>query len=57
MSETVIVEPEELLETALRYRDEEGFNFLSDITAVDYLGWGGEGVSGYIGTEIGRAHV
>ena len=27
----------------LHLRDEEGFNFLSDITAADYLGWGGDG--------------
>ena len=36
---------------ATHLRDEEGFNFLSDITAVDYLGWGEPGVSGYIGTR------
>ena len=35
-------------------RDEEGFNFLSDIAAADYLGWGAQGVSGYIGTAAGR---
>ena len=51
---TYVVEPSELIETARRLRDEEGFDFLSDITAVDYLGWGGKGVSGYIGTPAGR---
>jgi NADH:ubiquinone oxidoreductase subunit C len=50
------VEPGELLETCRRLRDEEGFNFLSDITATDYLGWqtGPEGVAGYYGTHAGR---
>ena len=51
---TIVVEPTSLLEAALHLRDEEGFNFLSDITAVDYLGWGENGVSGYIGTATGR---
>jgi NADH:ubiquinone oxidoreductase subunit C len=51
---TVVVEPGELLGAAASLRDEHGFNFLSDITAVDYLGWGGEGVSGYLGTAGGR---
>jgi NADH-quinone oxidoreductase subunit C len=50
---TYVVEPGELIETATRLRDEEAFDFLSDITAVDYLGWGGD-VSGYIGTANGR---
>ena len=35
---TVVVEPADLIEAATYLRDEEGFNFLSDITAVDYLG-------------------
>jgi NADH:ubiquinone oxidoreductase subunit C len=51
---TLVVEPGELVGEALRLRDEEGFNFLSDITAVDYLGWGEGPVSGYIGTAAGR---
>jgi NADH-quinone oxidoreductase subunit C len=51
---TLIVEAGELIETCLRLRDDDGFNFLSDITAVDYLGWGQAGVSGYIGTPAGR---
>jgi NADH-quinone oxidoreductase subunit C len=51
---TIIVEPDELVDEARRLRDEEGFNFLSDITAVDYLGWDERRVSGYIGTATGR---
>jgi NADH:ubiquinone oxidoreductase subunit C len=51
---TVVVEPQRLTEAATHLRDVEGFNFLSDITAVDYLGWGADGVSGYIGTADGR---
>jgi NADH:ubiquinone oxidoreductase subunit C len=35
-------------------RDELGFDFLSDVAATDYLGWGDTGVSGYIGTPGGR---
>jgi NADH-quinone oxidoreductase subunit C len=51
---TVVVEPDRLLEAAAYLRDELGFTFLSDITAVDYLGWASRGVSGYIGTTGGR---
>ena len=51
---TLIVEPAQLVEEALRLRDEEGFNFLSDVTAVDYFGWASTPVSGYIGTVGGR---
>jgi NADH-quinone oxidoreductase subunit C len=51
---TVVVPPADLIEAATYLRDEEGFNFLSDITAVDYLGWAHTGVSGYIGTPAGR---
>jgi NADH-quinone oxidoreductase subunit C len=51
---TLVVEPAGLIEAATWLRDEAGFNFLSDITAVDYLGWGEKGVSGYIGTPGGR---
>jgi NADH:ubiquinone oxidoreductase subunit C len=43
-----------LPEAARFVRDELGFNFLSDIAAADYLGWGGKGISGYIGTAGGR---
>ena len=54
--ETLVVEPRELLETCFRLRDEEGYNFLSDITATDYLGWktGPQDVAGYFGTHAGR---
>ena len=51
---TLVVAPADLLDTCLHLRDEEGFNFLSDISAADYLGWGGHGVAGYIGTAAGR---
>ena len=51
---TVVVERDSLQAAAVFLRDVEGFNFLSDITAVDYLGWGDAGVSGYIGTPAGR---
>jgi NADH:ubiquinone oxidoreductase subunit C len=47
---TVVVEAAQLVEAATHLRDEGGFTFLSDITAVDYLGWADKGVSGYIGT-------
>jgi NADH-quinone oxidoreductase subunit C len=52
--QTVVVEPERLVEAALHLRDEEGFTFLSDISPTDYLGWGQKGVAGYIGTTTGR---
>jgi NADH-quinone oxidoreductase subunit C len=51
---TIVVEPGDLIAAATALRDEHGFNFLSDITAVDYLGWASKGVSGYIGTPEGR---
>jgi NADH-quinone oxidoreductase subunit C len=51
---TLVVEPARLLDACEHLRDEEGFNFLSDISATDYLGWGESGVSGYIGTADGR---
>jgi NADH-quinone oxidoreductase subunit C len=51
---TLVVDAADLIDAATYLRDDAGFNFLSDITAVDYLGWGGEGVSGYIGTAAGR---
>jgi NADH-quinone oxidoreductase subunit C len=51
---TIVVSPAQLVDAATHLRDEEGFNFLSDITAVDYLGWAGADVSGYIGTPGGR---
>jgi NADH:ubiquinone oxidoreductase subunit C len=51
---TIVVEAAQLLEAALHLRDEEGFNFLADVAAADYLGWGEGGVAGYIGTAGGR---
>ena len=51
---TLIVDPARLLEACTYLRDEEGFNFLSDITPTDYLGWGERGIAGYYGTGAGR---
>ena len=51
---TVVVEREQLVEAATYLRDEHGFNFLSDLTPTDYLGWGYRGTAGYIGTAAGR---
>jgi NADH-quinone oxidoreductase subunit C len=51
---TIVVEPASVVAAGTWLRDEAGFNFLSDITAVDYLGWASKGVSGYIGTPDGR---
>jgi NADH:ubiquinone oxidoreductase subunit C len=51
---TVVVERERLVDAATHLRDEHGFNFLSDITPTDYLGWGGNEVAGYVGTPDGR---
>ena len=50
---TLVVDSASLVDAAEHLRD-RGFSFLSDITAVDYLGWGGRGISGYIGTATGR---
>jgi NADH-quinone oxidoreductase subunit C len=51
---TIVVSPELVVDAGRHLRDAERFDFLSDITAVDYLGWGEAGVSGYIGTPAGR---
>jgi NADH-quinone oxidoreductase subunit C len=51
---TLVVDPSRLVEACVHLRDELGFNFLSDISATDYLGWGGKGPSGYIATAWGR---
>jgi NADH:ubiquinone oxidoreductase subunit C len=51
---TVIVERERLVEAALHFRDEEGFNFLADIAAADYLEWDERPVAGYWGSAAGR---
>ncbi|HEX7627053.1 MAG TPA: hypothetical protein VF379_08335, partial [Gaiellaceae bacterium] len=37
---TIVVSLASLVEAATHLRDDAGFNFLSDITATDYLGWG-----------------
>ena len=51
---TLVVDPARIVEACTYLRDEEGFNFLSDITPVDYLGWGEREVAGYYGTASGR---
>ncbi len=51
---TLVVDPARLVDACLHLRDEEGFNFLSDVSPADYLGWGEKGVAGYIGTSAGR---
>jgi NADH:ubiquinone oxidoreductase subunit C len=53
---TLVVDPARVVEAAQHLRDAEGFDFLSDLAAADYLGWGGDGVSGYIGTAARRDH-
>jgi NADH-quinone oxidoreductase subunit C len=51
---TLVVDPARLIEACLHLRDALGFNFLSDLSAVDYLGWGEEPVAGYWGNSTGR---
>lgn len=51
---TLVVDTARLVEACEHLRDSEGFDFLSDITPTDYLGWGTRGVAGYIGTAAGR---
>ena len=51
---TLVVEPDRLVEACEHLRDSERFIFLSDLSAVDYLGWSRTGVAGYIGTRAGR---
>jgi NADH-quinone oxidoreductase subunit C len=51
---TLVVEAARLVEACTYLRDEEGFNFLSDLTPTDYLGWGKNGVAGYWGDARGR---
>jgi NADH:ubiquinone oxidoreductase subunit C len=51
---TLVVDPARLVEACFHVRDELGFNFLSDISTADYLGWGEKSVAGYIGTDEGR---
>jgi NADH:ubiquinone oxidoreductase subunit C len=50
---TVTIEHERIGDACAQSRD-DGFTFLADIVTTDYLGWGNEGVSGYIGTAQGR---
>ena len=51
---TLVVDHARVVEACTYLRDEEGFNMLADLAAADYLGWGGKGVAGYIGTPDGR---
>lgn len=51
---TLVVDPARLVEACLHLRDALGFNFLSDLSSVDYLGWGEEPVAGYWGGSEGR---
>jgi NADH:ubiquinone oxidoreductase subunit C len=51
---TVVVERERLRDAAFWLRDEAGFNFLSDVTAADFLGWDRPRVAGYWGHQSGR---
>ena len=51
---TLVVDPARIVEACTHLRDEEGFNFLSDVSPADYLGWGEEPVAGYFGTRDGR---
>ena len=50
---TLTVRRESLLDVCRHLRDALGRNFLSAVSAVDYLGYGEE-VAGYFGTERGR---
>jgi NADH-quinone oxidoreductase subunit C len=51
---TLVVDPARLTDACVHLRDEEGFAFLSDVTATDYLGWDEGAVAGYFGTNGGR---
>ena len=51
---TLVVDPARLVDVCVALRDEHGFDFLSDVTPTDYLGWGEVGVAGYLGTGAGR---
>jgi NADH-quinone oxidoreductase subunit C len=51
---TLVVDPARLVEACTVLRDDHGFNFLADIAAADYLGWGEQEVVGCIGTAAGR---
>ena len=51
---TLVVDPARIVDACVHLRDELGFNFLSDVSSVDYLGWGDEPVAGYWGDGGGR---
>jgi NADH:ubiquinone oxidoreductase subunit C len=51
---TLVVENAQLVEASYHLREEHGFNFLSDVSAADYLGWGAKGVAGHWGHAVGR---
>ena len=53
---TLVIDPARVVEACTYLRDEEGFDFLSDITPTDYLGWptSTRDVAGYFGTDAGR---
>ncbi len=50
---TLVVDPARLVEACTVLRDEHGFNFLSDVSSVDYLDWGQAPVAGYWGGPAG----
>ena len=50
---TLVVRVDRLLDVCRELRDKHGKNFLSAVSAVDFLGYGEE-VAGYFGTERGR---
>jgi NADH:ubiquinone oxidoreductase subunit C len=47
---TIVVAADRWVETATYLRDEEGYDFLSDVVTADWLGYGGD-VAGYWGTN------
>jgi NADH-quinone oxidoreductase subunit C len=51
---TLVIDPARIVETCAHLRDQAGFNVLVDLSPTDYLGWGQEGVAGYLGTRDGR---
>lgn len=51
---TLVVDPARIVEACTYLRDEQGFDFLADLSPADYLGWGDTGVAGYLGTRDGR---
>jgi NADH-quinone oxidoreductase subunit C len=51
---TLVVDPARLVEACLYLRDQLDFRFLSDVSAVDYLGWNERAIAGYWGHASGR---